>query len=57
MRSQVLIEWLLSVAFTWLLAEPFLILIMTAAPFVAGDLIARACAPRPPSTPTAYHLF
>ena len=43
---QVLVEWLLSVAFTWILAEPCLILLLTLTPFLAGDLVARACAPR-----------
>ena len=38
-----LVEWLLSVAFTWILAEPLLIILMTVSPFVAGDFFAKAC--------------
>ena len=41
--TQVLVEWLLSVAFTWILAEPLLIILMTVSPFVAGDFFAKAC--------------
>ena len=38
-----LVEWLMSVAFTWILAEPILIILMTVSPFVAGDFFAKAC--------------
>ena len=39
--EEVLIEWSLSIAFTWLLSEPLLIFLMASGPFVAGDLITR----------------
>ena len=39
--EEVLIEWLLSIGFTWLLAEPLIIFLMTATPFLAGDTLTR----------------
>ena len=39
--EEVLIEWMLSVAFTWCLAEPFVIILMATTPFLAGDTMSR----------------
>ena len=39
--EEVLIEWGLSIAFTWLLAEPIIIILMATTPFFAGDTLTR----------------
>ncbi len=39
--AQVLIEWMLSIAFSWLAAEPFIIILMALTPIVAGDAMTR----------------
>ena len=39
--EEVLIEWMLSIAFTWFVAEPFIIILMATTPFVAGDTLTR----------------
>ena len=39
--EEVLIEWMLSIAFTWLLAEPIIIMLMATTPFFAGDTLTR----------------
>ena len=39
--EEVLYEWMLSVAFTWILAEPIIIVLMASGPFFFGDTLAR----------------
>ena len=40
--EEVLIEWSLSIAFTWCLAEPLVVLLMATTPVLAGDTMSRS---------------
>ena len=39
--EEVLIEWMFSISFTWLVAEPLIIILMATTPFLAGDTMSR----------------